>query len=67
MEKQTLSIPNISCNHCVLTIKNELSSLEGMVKVEGDVESRSITVEWEAPLTIEKIKSVLDEIKYPAS
>jgi copper chaperone len=67
MEKQTLSIPNISCNHCVLTIKNELSSLEGMVKVEGDVESRSITVEWEAPLTIEKIKSVLDEINYPAS
>ena len=67
MEKQTLSIPNISCNHCVLTIKNELSGLEGMVKVEGDVESRSITVEWEAPLTIEKIKSVLDEIKYPAS
>jgi len=67
MEKQTLSIPNISCNHCVLTIKNELSSLEGMVKVEGDVESRSITVEWEAPLTIEKIKSVLDEINYPTS
>jgi copper chaperone len=67
MEKQTLSIPNISCNHCVLTIKNELSGLEGMVKVEGDVESRSITVEWEAPLTIEKIKSVLDEINYPAS
>ncbi len=67
MEKQKLDIPNISCNHCVMTIKNELSNLDGMVKVEGDVESKSITVEWEAPLTLEKIKSVLDEINYPAS
>lgn len=66
MKKQTLNIPNISCNHCVMTIKNELSGLEGMVKVEGDLESKSITVEWEAPLTLEKIKSVLDEINYPA-
>jgi len=67
MEKLKLNIPNISCNHCVMTIKNELSNLDGMVKVEGDVENKSITVEWEAPLTLEKIKSVLDEINYPAS
>ena len=67
MEKRKLYIPNISCNHCVMTIKNELGDLEGMVKAEGDAESKSITVEWEKPLTFEKIKSVLDEINYPAA
>ena len=36
MEKQTFSIPNISCNHCVMTIKNELDELEGVVTVDGD-------------------------------
>ena len=67
MEKQTFSIPNISCGHCVMSIKNELGELEGVKLVEGDPEKRSITVEWEAPITLEKIKDTLKEINYPAS
>ena len=66
MSEQTLSIPNISCGHCVMTIKNELSELDGMVKVDGDPETKSISVKFEDPLTLKKIKSVLDEINYPA-
>jgi len=30
MEKQTFSIPNISCGHCVMSIKNELIELKGV-------------------------------------
>jgi copper chaperone len=67
MEKQNLHIPNISCGHCVMAIKNELSELEGVETVEGDPENRSITVEWEAPATMEIIKNILIEINYPAS
>jgi copper chaperone len=67
MEKQNLHIPNISCGHCVMAIKNELSELEGVETVEGDPENRSITVEWEAPATMEIIKNILTEINYPAS
>jgi copper chaperone len=67
MEKQNLHIPNISCGHCVMAIKNELSELEGVETVEGDPENRSITVEWEAPATVEIIKNILTEINYPTS
>ena len=67
MEKKTLSIPNISCGHCVMSIKNELSELEGVREVEGNPENKSITVEWDAPATLEKIKDTLKEISYPAS
>ncbi|MDP2646368.1 MAG: heavy-metal-associated domain-containing protein [Desulfobacterales bacterium] len=67
MEKQTLSIPNISCGHCVMTIKNELSELEGVSGVEGDPATRSVTVQWESPATIETIKRTLREIDFPAS
>ena len=66
MEKQSFSIPNISCGHCVMSIKNELSELEGITKVDGDPENKSITVEWEAPTTLDKIKDTLKEINYPA-
>lgn len=67
MEKKTLSIPNISCGHCVMSIKNELGELEGVKEVEGNPENKSITVEWDAPTTLEKIKDTLKEINYPAS
>ncbi len=67
MEKKTFSIPNISCGHCVMSVKNELSELKGVSKVEGNPADKSITVEWDAPATLEKILETLKEINYPAA
>jgi copper chaperone len=67
MEKHTFSIPNISCGHCVMTIKNELSELEGVKAVEGDPENKIIMVEWEEPATLKDIEQTLEDISYPAS
>jgi len=67
MGKKTFSIPNISCGHCVMAIKNELSGLDGIKMVEGNPEVKSIDVEWEAPITEDKIKETLKEINYPAA
>jgi len=58
MEKHTFSIPNITCGHCVMTIKNELRELEGVKAVEGDPASKSITVEWDAPATLEIVREI---------
>ena len=67
MEKKTFSVPNISCGHCVMAIKNELNELEGVTSVEGNPEAKSIDVEWEAPITEDKIIETLKEINYPAA
>ena len=67
MEKSTLLIPNISCGHCVMTIQEELAELEGVSRVEGDPNTKEITVQWGSPATLEKIKSTLKEINYPAA
>lgn len=67
MEKVTLSIPNISCGHCVMTIKRELGELEGVKKVEGDPATKGITVELDAPATLDKVKTTLKEINFPAA
>ena len=66
MDKITLSVPNITCEHCVMTIQRELSDVKGVVAVEGDADKKEITVDWEAPATLEKIKSTLEDINYPA-
>jgi len=51
----------------VMSIKNELSELEGVKSVEGNPESKSIDVEWDAPITEDKLKETLKEINYPAA
>lgn len=66
MEKQTYHIPNISCGHCTMTIENELKEMEGVVAVDGQVAEKSVTVEWQAPATADRIKALLEEINYPA-
>ena len=67
MANTTFSIPNISCGHCVMSIKNELSELDGVTSVEGNPETKSIDVEWDAPITEDKLIETLKEINYPAA
>ena len=67
MAKQTFTIQNISCGHCVNAIKNELGEMEGVKSVEGSPEFKTVDVEWEDPASLEKIKETLIEINYPAS
>jgi copper chaperone len=67
MATKTFSIPNISCGHCVMTIKRELSELDGVTSVDGDVDGKTATVTWNAPASEDGIKALLAEINYPAA
>jgi len=67
MTKKTFSIPKISCGHCVMAIKNELTEIPGIHRVEGNPPGKTIEVEWDAPATEEGIRTVLNEINYPAA
>ncbi len=65
MNTITYTIPNISCHHCVHTITMELSDLAGVKSVKGEVETKRVTVTYEAPATLELIERKLSEIDYP--
>ena len=67
MDEKTITIPNISCSHCVMAIKNELGDVDGVKSVEGDPENKQVTIQWETPATLEKIQETLKEINYPAT
>ena len=66
MSKETLTIPNISCGHCVAAIENELSGMEGVTSVKADAGAQTVTVQWDTPASIERIRATLTEINYPA-
>ena len=65
MKTITYNIPNISCMHCVHTIKTEVSELDGVKTVEADAQSKQATIIFDSPATEEKIIEVLKEINYP--
>ncbi len=64
MESKTFQVPNIGCDGCVKTIKNELSTIKGVQQVEGAVDTQTVTVSWQAPATWEQIVATLEEIEY---
>lgn len=67
MTTVTYSIPNISCNHCVHTIKSEVSELTGVTSVDATVDPKEAIITFDTPATEEQIKALLAEINYPVA
>jgi copper chaperone len=67
MKTVTYKIQNISCGHCVHTIKTEVSELAGVLSVDASIENQQATITFEEPATEQLIKKLLNEINYPVS
>jgi copper chaperone CopZ len=67
MERKTFSVPTISCGHCVMTITKELTQLDGVRRVDGNPQAKTIDVQWESPATESAIRAVLGDINFPAA
>lgn len=67
MATVTYNIPNISCGHCVHTIKMEVADLDGVQNVDASAESKTATISFDSPATEGSIKAFLAEINYPVA
>lgn len=68
MAKTTLSVPDISCEHCERTITEALTPLEGVRDVKVDIPSKQVNVEYdEGTVDVNKFKAVLQEEDYPVA
>ncbi len=65
MAEKTVEIPEITCGHCVMTIKRELAEIAGVEHVEGDADKKRVTIRYTEPLTWSEIRGKLFEIGYP--
>ncbi|MBN1409619.1 MAG: heavy-metal-associated domain-containing protein [Spirochaetales bacterium] len=46
-ETIVFSVPDISCKHCEMAIKNGLKELEGIQKTDVDLDKKTVTVEYD--------------------
>lgn len=65
MKTVTYTIPNISCMHCVHTIKTEIGEVAGVKSVDANAQTKVTVITFDAPATEDKIVEVLKEINYP--
>jgi len=66
MNTLTLHVPNISCAHCVHTIKTEVGELPGVKTVEANEQTKVVTIAFDPPADRAGIEALLAEIDYPA-
>tara|TARA_Y100000590_G_scaffold233872_1_gene263458 strand:+ start:548 stop:754 length:207 start_codon:yes stop_codon:yes gene_type:complete len=62
--KKIFSVPEISCDHCKNTIENTLSSFDSIQKIDVDISTKSVHIEYEEVLDLDKISTALGEQGY---
>jgi copper chaperone len=61
-----LTVPDISCEHCVRTVTEALTPIEGVQQVSVNLPTKQVRVEYDnARVDIDTLKSVLAEEDYP--
>ena len=64
----TLTAPDISCGHCVATIKEEVGTLPGVARVEADPASKHVDIDFDpGRVSLAQIEAALDEAGYPVA
>jgi Cu+-exporting ATPase len=67
LEQITLNVPDISCGHCELTIKEEVGALGGVSNVQPSNVTKTVVIEFDpTAVSVETIRSTLAEAGYPA-
>ncbi|HTK11921.1 MAG TPA: heavy-metal-associated domain-containing protein [Ktedonobacteraceae bacterium] len=60
-----LSVPDVSCEHCVRTINGALGALTGVETVATDIPTKSVRLRYDSSeLSMEQIEATLDDAGY---
>ena len=65
MEKVTLNVPDISCDHCKMSIEGAVNQLTGIESAEVDIEDRTVAVSFDsASQSLQEIVTAIEEQGY---
>ncbi|WP_028331095.1 heavy-metal-associated domain-containing protein [Brachyspira alvinipulli] len=68
MKNVTIKINGMGCQNCVKAVTEELSSIEGISKVNVSLENACAEVEYdESKVNTDKMISAIKELEYEAS
>ncbi len=63
-----LNVPDVSCDHCVMTVTNAMKALPGVEDVQVHLEDKKVDVRYDqSKLDEQQIRAALDEAGYPVA
>ena len=66
VEHVTVTAPDISCGHCVATVKEAVGNLPGVASVEADPDTKRVEIDFDPNrVSLAQIESILDDAGYP--
>ncbi len=66
MPRVTLEAPDISCDHCLASIRKAVTELPGVRFLEGDPNTKRVTLEYDADsVKLEAIEGAMEAEGYP--
>jgi len=68
MATTVLTVPDISCEHCVRSVTEALTPIDGIQTISVDLPTKQVTVAYDqSQVNVEKMKEVLAEEDYPVA
>jgi len=64
MTETTLSVPEVHCGHCKMSIEGAVGALDGVTAASVDVDARTVTVSYDAPADVDQIVVAIEEQGY---
>ena len=65
MTQITLNVPDISCNHCKMSIEGAVNALSGIESAVVDIEGRSVAVSFDdSAQNLDAIVTAIEEQGY---
>ena len=65
-ETVTYSVPAVHCAHCEMSIREEVSEVEGVEDVDVDLDAKVVTIRGRQ-LSDEKLRAAIHEAGYEAA
>ena len=64
---RVLSIPDMSCGHCKVTVEQALLAIEGVKRASVDLDARTVSVEYSDSVSEDALRVAVSEAGYSVS
>ncbi|MPY95804.1 MAG: cation-transporting ATPase [Acidimicrobiia bacterium] len=63
----TVTVIGMTCEHCVRSVREELTKLDGVADVDVDLASGQVTLHTSAPVEPDAVRAAVEEAGYEVS
>ena len=65
MQNITLSVPDVSCEHCVMTVNGALRQQPSVKDIKVDLDSKTVSFQYDPnQVSLDTIEEILDDAGY---